>query len=57
MLAIFMNMMNRVFHDNLDRFTVVFIDDILIYSKTLKEHEEHCCTYLLYSQVHESCAR
>jgi hypothetical protein len=39
--VVFMDMMNRVFHDYLDRFTVVFIDDILIYSKTSEEHEEH----------------
>jgi hypothetical protein len=32
--AVFMDMMNRVFHDYLDQFTVVFIDDILICSKT-----------------------
>jgi hypothetical protein len=38
---IFMDTMNRVFHDYLDQFTVVFIDDILIYSKTLEEHNEH----------------
>ncbi|XP_031267000.1 uncharacterized protein LOC116125403 [Pistacia vera] len=34
-------MMNRVFHDVLDRFIVVFIDDILVYSKTLEELAEH----------------
>jgi len=39
--AIFMDYMNRIFHPFLDQFVVVFIDDILIYSKTLKEHEEH----------------
>jgi hypothetical protein len=39
--AVFVDTMNRVFHDYLDRFTVVFIDDILIYSKTSEEHEEH----------------
>ena len=39
--AIFMDMLNRVFHDYLDHFTVVFIDDILIYSKTLEEHKEY----------------
>jgi hypothetical protein len=39
--AIFMDTMNRVFHDYLDLFTVVFIDDILIYSRTPEEHEEH----------------
>ena len=36
--TIFMDMMNRVFHDYLDQFTLVFIDNILIYSKTLEEH-------------------
>ena len=40
-LAIFMDMINKVFHDYLDQFTMVFIDDILIYLKTPKEHEEH----------------
>jgi hypothetical protein len=39
--VIFMDTINRVFHDYLDQFTVVFIDDILIYSMTSKEHEEH----------------
>ena len=37
----FMDLMNRVFRPYLDRFVVVFIDDILIYSTTLTEHEEH----------------
>ena len=37
-LAVFMDMMNRVFHDYLDQFIIVFIDDILIYSKTSEEH-------------------
>ena len=37
----FMNMMNKVFMDELDRFVVVFIDEILIYSETTKEHEKH----------------
>jgi hypothetical protein len=36
-----MDLMNRVFHDFLDQFMVVFIDDILIYSKSLKEHKDH----------------
>jgi hypothetical protein len=39
--AVFMDTMNRVFHDYLDQFTVVFIDDILIYSKMSEEHNEH----------------
>jgi hypothetical protein len=36
-----MNMMNKVFMDKLDKFMVVFIDDILIYSATAEEHEQH----------------
>jgi hypothetical protein len=39
--AYFMNMMNKVFLEYLDRFDVVFIDDILIYSKNDSDHEEH----------------
>ena len=39
--AIFMDLMNRIFHQFLDKFAVVFIDDILIYSKGEKEHDEH----------------
>ena len=37
----FMNLMNRVFHPYLDQFVVVFIDDILVYSKDAQEHEHH----------------
>jgi hypothetical protein len=39
--AYFMNLMNTVFTEYLDRFIVVFIDDILIYSKSDSDHEEH----------------
>jgi hypothetical protein len=39
--AYFMNLMNKVFKEYLDRFVVVFIDDILIYSKSESDHEEH----------------
>ncbi|XP_074356150.1 uncharacterized protein LOC141695838 [Apium graveolens] len=44
--AIFINLMNRVFYDYLDKFLVVFIDDILICSRSRGEHEEHSCTVL-----------
>jgi len=37
----FMNLMNKVFMDELDKFVIVFIDDILIYSKSVQEHEQH----------------
>ena len=36
----FMNLMNSIFHDCLDKFVLVFIDDILIYSKN-EEHQRH----------------
>ena len=39
--AVFMDLMNRVFHEYLDWFVIVFIDDILVYFKSQKEHEEH----------------
>ena len=37
----FMDLMNRIFHPYLDKFVVVFIDDILVYSKSKEEHTEH----------------
>ena len=39
--AVFMDLMHRVFRPYLDQFVVVFIDDILVYSKSEEEHEEH----------------
>ena len=39
--GVFMEYMNRIFHPYLDKFVVVFIDDILIYSKSDEEHAEH----------------
>nr|GEY00187.1 hypothetical protein [Tanacetum cinerariifolium] len=40
------DLMNRIFHEYLDKFVIVFIDDILVYSKTKEEHEEHLRTVL-----------
>ena len=40
-VATFMNLMNRVFHPYLDQFVIVFINDILVYSKDAQEHEQH----------------
>ena len=45
--ANFMYLMNSVFMPELDKFVVVFIDDILIYSETVEEHEEHLRVVLL----------
>jgi len=39
--AVFMDYMNRVFRPFLDKFVIVFIDDILIYSRIREEHAEH----------------
>src|SRR5215468_5175529 len=39
--AVFMDLMNRIFHPYLDQFVVVFIDDILVYSKDAEEHDRH----------------
>ncbi|GJW18632.1 putative reverse transcriptase domain-containing protein [Tanacetum coccineum] len=44
--AVFMDLMNRVCKPYLDKFVIVFIDDILIYSKDEREHEEHLKTIL-----------
>jgi hypothetical protein len=40
-LAYFMYLMNKVFMEYLDKFVMVFIDDILDYSETGEEHEKH----------------
>jgi hypothetical protein len=37
----FMYLMNKVFMEYLDKFVVVFIDDILVYSRSEEEHKEH----------------
>ena len=45
-LAAFMDLMNRVFSLYLDKFVIVFIDDILVYSGSPEEHAEHLRTVL-----------
>ena len=55
--AYFMNMMNKVFMDELDKFMVVFIDDILVYSPTTEEHEHHLRTILEKLAQHQLYAK
>jgi hypothetical protein len=50
--AYFMYLMNKVFMDYLDKFIVVFIDDILVYSKNEEEHEDHLRLVLQKLQDH-----
>ncbi|WVZ93330.1 hypothetical protein U9M48_039317, partial [Paspalum notatum var. saurae] len=52
-----MYMMNSVFMNELDKFVVVFIDDILIYSKNEKEHEEHLRIVLTRLREHKLYAK
>ena len=55
--AYFMNLMNKVFMKFLDKFVVVFIDDILIYSKTEEEHAEHLRSVLETLREHQLYAK
>jgi hypothetical protein len=51
-LAQFMYLMNSVFMPKLDKFVVVFINDVLVYLKSTKEHEEHLRVVLQRLQDH-----
>ena len=55
--AHFMYLMNSVFMPELDKFVVVFIDDILIYSKSKEEHAEHLCIVLQRLRDHKLYAK
>ena len=55
--AYFMNMMNKVFREFLDKFVVVFIDDILVYSKNEEEHKEHLRLVLEKLREHQLYAK
>eukprot|EP00253_Pinus_taeda_P012179 PITA_12179 len=51
--ATFMCLMNSIFHPYLDRFVLIFIDDILIYSRTIEEHHEHLRMVLQTLREHQ----
>jgi hypothetical protein len=56
-LAFFMNLMNNVFMDYLDKFVVVFIDDILIYSQSEEAHVDHLKMELQRLREHQLYAK
>jgi ribonuclease HI len=56
-LAYFMNMMNKVFVDELDKCVVILINDILVYSQTAEEHEEHLRIVLGKLRQHQLYAK
>ena len=55
--ATFQRMMNDIFRDHLDRFVLVYLDDILIFSKTAEEHERHVRTVLELLRKHKLYAK
>ena len=55
--AAFMCLMNNVLSKYLDQFVVVFIDDILIYSKSEEEHQEHLRIILQVLREHQLYAK
>ena len=55
--AHFMYLMNSVFMPELDKFVVVFIDDILVYSKSTEDHEEHLRVVLQRLRDHQLYAK
>ena len=55
--AAFMDLMNRVFRPFLDHFVIVFIDDVLVYSRTEEEHEQHLRAVLQILREHKLFAK
>ena len=53
----FMDMMNRIYQPYLDHFLVVFVDDILIYSKSQEEHGHHLHLALQTLREHQLYAK
>ena len=55
--AYFMNLMNKVFMEELDKFIIVFMDNILIHSRSAEEHEQHLRVILNKLRAHELYAK
>jgi hypothetical protein len=55
--TVFMCLMNGVFREYLDKFVIVFLDDILIYARTKEEHEKHLKTMLQVLREHRLYAK
>jgi hypothetical protein len=55
--AYFMNLMNKVFMEELDKFVAVFIEDILFYSRSVEEHEQHLRVALGEMRAHKLYAK
>jgi hypothetical protein len=55
--AVFMCLMNGVFHEYLDKFVIVFLDEIIIYSKLEEEHEHHLRMVLQVLREHQLYAK
>ena len=53
----FMDLMHRVFQPYLDQFVMVFVDDILIYSQSKEEHEDHLRIFLQALREHQLYAK
>ncbi|MCV5003716.1 reverse transcriptase family protein, partial [Escherichia coli] len=57
--ATFCTLMNKIFHPYLDRFVVVYLDDIVVYSNTLEEHKQHFSQVLQENELYikkEKCS-
>jgi hypothetical protein len=55
--AYFLYLMNKVFMEYLDKFVLVFIDDILVFSRTEEEHEVHLWLVLEKLRAHQLYAK
>lgn len=53
-LAVFHSMINEIFKDIMDKYVIAYLDDILIYSLSYKDHIRHVCTVYLYVKA-EKC--